>query len=147
MLSLKHTIYNLITCSKSLKLTFIDTLQKQKLYSTNKQQKTEKFNFIRLILNSKNILQIDSRVECILTNYAFPLNKSIKNFPLFSKYFQSYLYTYKKQRRLYLKVYIYKEKDIEYPINVISLNAVYIIYRLMKSKNPIYVYNQIYKNL
>ena len=147
MLSLKHTIYNLITCSKSLKLTYIHTLQQQKLYSTNKRKSTQIFNFIHLILNSKNILQINSRAECILMHYAFPLNKSIKNLPIFSKYFQSYLYTYKKQRSLYLKVYLYQAKNIEYPINVVSLNTIYIIYRIMKSKHPIYIYNQIYKNL
>ena len=147
MLSLKHTIYNLIICLRSLKLTYVNTLQKQQLYLTNKQQKTEKFNLIRLILNSKKILQVDSSIKCLLINYAFPLSKSIKNCPNFSKYFQSYLYTYKQKKSLYLKVYVHKETKIEYPISVISLNVVYIIYRLMRSKHPIYIYNQIYKNL
>ena len=147
MISLKHTIYNLITYSRSIKLTYINTLQQQKLYSTNKRKNTKRFNFIHLILNSKKILQIDSRVACILIHYAFNLNKSIKHFLLFSKYFQSYVHTYEKQKSLYLKVYIYQTKNIKYPINVISLNTVYIIYKLMKSKHPIYIYNQIYRNL
>ena len=147
MLSLKHTIYNLVTCLRSLKLTYISTLQKQQLYSTNKQQRTERFNLIRLVLNSKKILQIESEIEYILINYAFSLNKSIKNYSIFSKYLQSYLYTYKQQNSLYLKVYMNKEKNREYPIKVINLNIVYIIYRLIKSKHPLYIYNQIYKNL
>ena len=147
MLSLKHTIYNLITCLRSLKLTYTNTLQKQQLYPTNKQQQTEQFNLIHLILNSKRILQIDTRIACILINYAFPLNKPAEDHLTFSKYFQSYLYTYKQKKHLYLKVYMHKETKIEYPISVISLNAVYIIYKLIRSKHPIYIYNQIYKNL
>ena len=147
MLSLKHTIYNIITCLKSLKLTYVNALQRPTLYSTNRQQETERFNSIRLILNSKNTLQIDSRIEHTLIDYAFPLNKSVKNFPIFSKYLHSYLYTYKKQKDLYLKVYINKEKNTEYTVNIVSLNGLYIIYKLMKSNHPIYIYNQIYKNL
>ena len=147
MLSLKHTIYNTITCLRSLKLTYVNTLQKPTLCLTNKQRETERFNSIRLILNSKNILQIDSRIEQVLIDYAFPLNKSVKNFPIFSKYLQSYLYTYKKQKNLYLKVYIHREKNTKYTMNIISLNGLYIIYKLMKSNHPIYIYNQIYKNL
>lgn len=147
MLSLKHTIYNLITCLRSLKLTYVSILQKRQLYSTNKKKKTERFNLIRLALNSKKILKVDSKIDCILINHTFALNKSIKNYSIFSKYLQSYLYTYKKQKSLYLKVYINKDKDREYPLKVISLNIVYVIYKLMKSKHPIYIYNQIYKNL
>lgn len=147
MLSPKHTIYNLITYLRSLKLTYINTLQKQQRYSTNKQQKTEIFNYICLALNSKKILQINSRIKCILISYTCSLNKSIKNYSIFSKYFQSYLYTYKQQKKLYLKVYMNKKTNIEYPISLISLNIIYIIYKLINSKHPIYIYNQIYKNL
>lgn len=147
MLSLKHTIYNLITCLRSLKLTYVDTLQKRQLYSTNKQKKTEKFNLIRLALNSKNILQIDSTIEYILINYTLSLSKTVKDYSIFFKYLQSYSYTYKQQKNLYLKVYINQKKNREYPIRIINLNIVYIIYKLMKSKHPIYIYNQIYKNL
>lgn len=147
MLSLKHTIYNLITYLRSLKLTYVSILQKQQLYSTNKQKKTERFNLILLALNSKKILQVDSKIECILINHTFSLNKSRKNYSIFSKYFQSHLYTYKQQKNLYLKVYINKEKNREDPLKVISLNIVYVIYKLIKSKHPIYIYNQIYKNL
>ena len=149
MLSLKHTIYNLITYLRSLKLTYINisTLQKQLLYSTNKQQKTEIFDYICLTLNSKKILQINSKIEYILVSYTCSLNKSIKDYSTFSKYFQSYLYTYKQQKKLYLKVCMNKKTNIEYPINVISLNIVYIIHKLINSKHPIYIYNQIYKNL
>ena len=147
MISPKHTIYHLITYLRSLKLTYINTLQKQQLYSTNKQQKTEIFNYICLALNSKRVLQIDSKIECILISYTCSLNKSIKNNSIFSKYFQSYLYTYKQQKKLYLKVYMDKKTKIKYPISVISLNVIYIIYKLINSKHPVYIYNQIYKSL
>lgn len=137
MLSLKHTVYNLIIYLRSLKLTYINisTLRKQLLYSTNKQQKTEIFNYIYLALNSKKILQINSRIKYILINYTF------------SKHFQAYLYTYKRQKKLYVKVWMNKKTNIKYPISIISLNIVYVIYKLINSKHPIYIYNQIYKNL
>ena len=147
MLALKHTFYNLIICLKSLKLTYVSVLQKQPLDSANKKKRTERFNPIRLAINSKKILPIDSRIESILMNYACYPNKPIKNSFIFSKYLQSYLYTQKQQKNLYFKVYIDREKNRKYPIKVINLNIVYIIYRLMKSKHPIYIYNQIYKNL
>ena len=147
MLSLQHTIYTLEKCLRSLKLTYTSTPEKLLLYLTNKQQETRKFNSIHLILNSKKSSQIDSKIEYILTNYAFPLNKSINNAPIFSKYLQSYLYTSKQQKNLCLKIYINEKTNKAYSLNIINLNIIYIIYRLMKSKHPIYIYNQVYKNL
>ena len=134
MLSLKHTIYNFITYLRSIKLTYTRTLQKQQTYSTNKRQKTERFNFISLALNSKKILKQDLTIERTLANYVFSANKSVKNHSIFSKYLQSSLYTYKQQKSLYLKIYIDKKTETKYPISIISLNIVYIVYRLMISK-------------
>ena len=136
--SLKNSTYNTITYLRSLKNTFPNSLYKEQLYLTNRIYNISILTLINLILKSHEILYKKFNVTSLLKYYTVNNKKSV-----LSKYMQSYIYTSSKQNNFSINFYRNMEEKMEAPINLIELNSLYINYKLLRSRNPIYIYYKI----
>ncbi len=139
--SLKHTTYNILACLRSLKFSYIKSLYKKRLLLLKQEYNSEVLILIKLILKLHSLLYFKFKIEDLLKNYAS--NQQIKKDSLLSKYLQSYIYLSKKQNNFYFNFSINKSKKITLPLSLIGLKSLYITYKLLQSKHPIYIYYRI----
>ena len=139
--SLKHTTYNIVTCLKSLKFSYVNLLYKRQYYLIKIIYNFEKLTLISIVLKLHNMLYHKFRIEYILKNYAS--NKQREKDSLLSKYLQSYRYLSKKRNNFYFNVSTNINKKITSPLNLIGIQSLYITYKVLQSKHPIYIYNKI----
>lgn len=137
-LSLKHNTYNSITCLRSLKNSYSKLEYKEQLFSKNKMYKIELLTLISIILKSQRILCRKFNITNLLEYHTVNQKKSV-----LSKYIQSYTYMSSKQNNFTIN--LYKNKEI--PLNLMELNSLYINYKLLRSKNPVYIYHKIENKL
>ena len=139
--SLKHITYNIITCLKSLKFSYINSLYKEQYYSIKKIYNFKKLILMSIMLKSHNMLYHKFKIKYILKDYAS--NKQKEKDSVISKYLQSYRYLSKKQNNFYFNISNNINKKIASPLNLISLQSLYITYKILQSKHPIYICNKI----
>lgn len=137
-LSLKHNTYNAITCLRSLKNSYSKLEYKEQLFSKNKIYKIEVLTLISIILKLHRILYRKFNITNLLEYHTVNQKNSV-----LSKYIQSYIYMSSKQNNFTINLY----KNMEIPLNLIELNSLYINYKLLRSKNPVYVYHKIENKL
>lgn len=141
--SIAHTTYNVLTCLRSLKFSYINSLY-QRPYCLIKQiYSFEKSTLISVILKLNNKLYHSLKIEHIFTNYAS--NKQLKIQYLLSKYLQSYKYFLRKQNNFYFNVSTNINQKTTSPLHLIGLQSLYITYKILRSKHPIYIYHKISK--
>ena len=138
ILSLKNSTYNTITYLRSLKNTFSKSEYEEKLYLTNKVYNVSLLALINFTLKPHKILYKKFNITSLLKYYTVNKKHSV-----LSKYMKSYVYTSSKQNNFSIKFYRSMEKKMETPISLIALNSLYINYKLLKSRNPLYIYYKI----
>jgi hypothetical protein len=139
--SLAHATYNILTCLRSLKFSYINSLYKRPYYLIQKIYSFEKSTLINIILKLNNKRYHKLKIEYILTNYAS--NKQLKIEYLLSKYLQSYKYFLRKQNNFYFNVSTNINQKTTSPLHLTGLQSLYITYKILQSKHPIYIYHKI----
>lgn len=141
MKSFKHnyTIHNFIICLKSIKLYQTYTSHINKLYQKRTFNSNQNLILINTILNIKTISkQKKYRINNIIKHYSSSAQK--KHSLLFHKYIQNFTYQYKEQGKHNFENCVdinTKKKNV---LHIIAFTYVYILYKVLNSKNPIYIY-------
>ena len=138
-----HTTYNIITCLKSLKVSYISSLYKRPCYLMKNIYNLEQLTTISIILKLNSMLYHKLKIEYILKHYAS--NKQLKIDSLLSKYLQSYKYFLRKHKNFYLNVSTDITQKITEPLHLIGLQSLYITYKILQSRHPIYIFHKINK--
>lgn len=130
----KYSTHNFIICLKSIKIhQEINTLK----YIPNLHQ------FLIVIYTILKIrtqsIQKKLRLHYIITNYSFYAQR--KHNLLIYKYVQKFTHEYKK----YMLV-LHVNKKRKNIIYTMACTYIYILYKLLKSKNPLFIYYFLIKN-
>lgn len=139
--SLKHTTYNIMACLRSLKFSYIKSLDKRQLFLIKQKYNSEVLILINLILKLHNLLHFKFKIEYLLKKYTS--NQQLEKDSLISKYLQSYKNLSKKQNNFHFNFCINKSKKITLPLSLIGLKYLYVTYKILQSKHPIYIYYRI----
>ena len=140
---LTHTTYNIITFLKSLKFSYINSLYTRPCYLIKNTDNLRKLTVINVILKLSKMLYRRLKIEYILEYYAS--NKQLKIENLLSKYLQSYEYFLRKENNFYFNISTNITQIITSPLHLIGLQSLYITYKILQSKHPIYIFYKINK--
>ena len=128
----KYSIHNFIICLQSVKLNY------QKKISNSDQPLTP----INAILRISTIpLKEKHRINYIIESLSSSTH--IKHRILAYKYLQQFIYKYEKYNQLTLKS---KTKKIYNALYTIALTHIYIVYKLLNSKKPLFTYYYLIKS-
>lgn len=134
-----YTEYIFIICLKSLQLYKTSFLHIHKLYQKNTLNPGQSLISINTILNIRRISrQKKYRINNILKNYSSHTKAEYNT--LYYKYIQNFKYQYKKRKPYNLKYFIDIKTKKKHIINNMAVTYIYILYKLLNSNNPLYIY-------
>ena len=141
MKSLKdnYKTHNFITCLKSIKLYDIDISHAYKLHQKNILKYSQSLISISIILKIRTISkQKKYRINNIIKSQSSYTQK--KQRILAHKYIQNFTYQYTKQKEGHLEYSTNINTNKQNKMNIIAFTYIYILYKLLNSKNPLYMY-------
>lgn len=134
-----YTIYNFIICLKSIKLYQADTFHINKLYQKKIFNSNQNLILINKILNiRKKSKEKKYRINNIIKHHSS--SAQTKHSLLFHKYIQNFTYQYKEQSKYNFEHCVNINTKKNNVIQTVAFTYVYILYKLLNSKNPIYIY-------
>lgn len=140
-----YTIYNFIICLKSIKLYQTDTFHIHKLYQKKICKPNQSLISINTMLNIRKVSkQKKYRIHNIIKHFSSSAQK--KHSTLFHKYIQNFTYQYKEQSKYNFDNCVNIKTKKKSIIHTVALTYVYILYRILNSKNPLYIYHYLTQN-
>lgn len=142
LLKYNYSINNLVICLKSAQIGGQLTNEREII----SQQSPNAFYYTLaptiLHLNRKT-LQEKLRIKYILKSYSS--GKTNGSLSVLDKYKHKFKYNFCRFHSYIMPPNIYKKKPFFHAFELIPLTYLYIIYKLIKSKNPIYIYMRLIK--
>jgi len=140
-----YVVSNFIICLKSIKL------YSPKIFHLDKFHQKNIFKYSPILISINTILNITK----ISKNEKYRINNIIQSFSLYAqikhtivayKYIQQFKYQYKKHSKYKFEPFINLDKKQTNTINTIAFTYIYILYKILNSKNPLFIYYYLTKH-